>query len=90
MCDLLSGPMISSCESLHKGVFFSAGPMISVSVLVHRSLITVFVSTHGATISWGALAQWLERMTDNRVVAGSNPTEAAPLPHFASVFRKRH
>ena len=25
----------------------------------------------------GAVAQWLERATDNRVVAGSNPTEAA-------------
>ena len=45
---------------------------------------------------WGAVAQWLERATDNRVVAGSNPAEAVwklwqfPLPHFASVFRKRH
>ena len=44
----------------------------------------------------GEVAQWLERATDNRVVAGSNPTETAwkrwqfPLPHFASVFRKRH
>ena len=42
---------------------------------------------------WGAAAQWLERATDNRVVADSNPTEADwklwqfPLPHFASVFR---
>ena len=25
---------------------------------------------------WGAVAQWLERATDNRVVAGSNPAEA--------------
>ena len=45
---------------------------------------------------WGAVAQWIERATDNRVVARSNPTETAwklwqfPLPHFASVFRKRH
>ena len=45
---------------------------------------------------WGAVAQSLERATDNRVVAGSNPAEAVwklwqfPLPHFASVFRKRH
>ena len=37
----------------------------------------------------GAVAQWLER-------AGSNPAEAVwklwqfPLPHYASVFRKRH
>ena len=44
---------------------------------------------------WGAVAQWLERTTDDRVVAGSNPVEAAwklcqfPLPHFASVFRMR-
>ena len=26
---------------------------------------------------WGAVAQWLERTTDDRVVAGTNPTEAA-------------
>ena len=44
----------------------------------------------------GVVAQWLERVTDNRVVTGSNPTEAAwkllqfPLPHLASVFQKRH
>ena len=25
---------------------------------------------------WGAVAQWLERATDNRVIAGSNPIEA--------------
>ena len=25
---------------------------------------------------WGAVVQWLERATDNRVVAGSNPNEA--------------
>ena len=43
---------------------------------------------------WGAVVQWLERATDNRVVAGSIPAEAVwklcqfPLPHFASVFRK--
>ena len=42
-----------------------------------------------------AVYQWLERATDNRVVAGSNPAEAIwklwqfPLPQFASVFRKR-
>ena len=43
-------------------------------------------------------SDWLDRATDNRVVAGSNPTEAVwelpnwqfPLPCFASVFRKRH
>ena len=45
---------------------------------------------------WGAVAQGLERATDNRVDAGSNPSEAVwklgqfPLPHFASVFRKRN
>ena len=44
----------------------------------------------------GAVAQWRERATDNLVVAGSNPADAVwnlwqfPLPHFASVFRKRH
>ena len=38
---------------------------------------------------WGAVAQRLERATDNRVLTGSNPTEAVrklfqfPLPHFA-------
>ena len=37
------------------------------------------------------MVQRLERATDNRVVAGSNPTEAVwklwqfPLPHFAGV-----
>ena len=47
-------------------------------------------------IRWGAVAQGLERATDDRVVAGSNPTETAwklwqfPLPHFARVFRRRH
>ena len=50
---------------------------------------------HGGS-QWDAVAQWLERTTDNRVVTCSNPAEAAwkrwqfPLPHFASVFRKRH
>ena len=45
---------------------------------------------------WSAAAQWLELATDDRVVAGSNPTGAAwklkqvRLPHLASVFRKRH
>ena len=40
---------------------------------------------------WDAVAQWLERATDNRMVAGSNPAEAVwklwqfPLPHFAIV-----
>ena len=44
----------------------------------------------------GAVAQWIECATDNRVVASSNPTETAwklwqfPLPHFASVFLKIH
>ena len=43
---------------------------------------------------WGAVAQWLERATDDRVVMGSNLTDAAwklwqlPLPHFAIVFQK--
>ena len=43
----------------------------------------------------GAVAQRLERATDDCVVAGSNPTEAAwklfcqfPLPDFPSVFRR--
>ena len=45
---------------------------------------------------WGVVAHWLEHTVDDRVVAGSNPTEAAwklwqfPLPHFASVFQKKH
>ena len=30
---------------------------------------------HGGGL-WGAVAQWLERATDDRVVAGSNPAEA--------------
>ena len=42
------------------------------------------------------VAQWLERTTDDRVVAGSNPTDAASklyqirFPHVASVFRMRY
>ena len=42
------------------------------------------------------MAQSFEHVTDDRVVVGSNPTEAVwklwqfPLPHFASVFRKSH
>ena len=42
------------------------------------------------------MALRLVRATDNRVLTGSNPTKAVwkllqfPLPHFASVFRKRH
>ena len=45
-----------------------------------------------STNPWGTVAQRLERATDNRVLTGSNPTEAVrellqfPLPHFASVF----
>ena len=42
------------------------------------------------------MVEWLERATDNRVLTGSNPTEAVrkrlqfPLPHFATgVFRKK-
>ena len=41
---------------------------------------------------WGAVAQWLERATDDQVVAGSNHNEAAwklwhfPLPHFSNSF----
>ena len=40
------------------------------------------------TARWGAMAQWLERAADDRVVAGSNHTETArklwqfPLPDF--------
>ena len=46
--------------------------------------------------NWGVVAQWLEYATDNRVVEGSNPTEASwklcqfPLPHVPCVYRKRH
>ena len=44
---------------------------------------------------WSAVAQWLERPTHNRVVAGSNPTEAVwklwqfPLPHFGRDTKSR-
>ena len=40
----------------------------------------------------GAVAQWLERATDNRVVVGSNPTETSwrlwrfSLPHLPVSF----
>ena len=58
-----------------------------------KKLYTVRLQTTGRG---GVVAQWLERATDNRVAVGSNPAEAVwklcqfPLPHFASVFRKRH
>ena len=69
--------------------------------IVFASVLTIGCIYNGYTWGavaqlWGAVAQWLERATDNRVVAGSNPAEAVwklwqfPLPHFASVFRKRH
>ena len=29
------------------------------------------------SVRWGAVAEWLESTTDDRVVTGSNPTEAA-------------
>ena len=36
-------------------------------------------------ISWGAVAQWIERATDNRVVASSNPTGTeSPLGNFGN------
>ena len=38
-------------------------------VLLNRNVL--------ALSSWGVVAQWLERAADDRVVAGSNPTEAA-------------
>ena len=44
--------------------------------------------------SWGTLAKWLERTTDEQVIVGSNPTGAAwklwqfSLPNFASSFRR--
>ena len=48
----------------------------------------------------GAVAQWLVRATDDRVVAGSNPSTCrrfktwgvgqVRLPHVARVFRMRH
>ena len=41
------------------------------------------------------MAQWLEDVTDDRMVAASNPTDndweigQFRLPHFVSVFRKK-
>ena len=43
--------------------------------------------------TWGAVAQWIERMTGDRGVLGSNLGRATSelgqfhLPYFASVFR---
>ena len=63
-------------------------------------MIAIFIHVHVPQTLicplWGAVAQWLERATDDRVVAGSNPAEAVwklwqfPLPHFASAFQKKH
>ena len=50
----------------------------------------------GRSFACGRVAQWLDHSTDDREVACLNPTGAAwklwqfPLPHFASVFRRRH
>ena len=56
-----------------------------------RSICIILFSLLIRIVQWGALAQWLERATDNRVLTGSNPAEAVrkllqTLPHFASVF----
>ena len=67
-----------------------------IASLVHNSVERKCFISMLKQVTWGAVAQWIERATDNRVVARSNPTETAwklwqfPLPHFASVFRKRH
>ena len=78
------------CANHHLNSILRDNPVIlSIQQLIKISL----PSSHD---SWGAMAQRLGRATDNRVVAGSNPTETAwklwqfPLPYFASVFRKRH
>ena len=65
-------------------------------VCAARTVYRVITKCGARWLLWGTVSQWLERATDNRVVAGSNPAEAVwklwqfPLPHFASVFRKRH
>ena len=43
--------------------------LIALSQITHKCRST-------SMCQWGAVAQWLERATDNRVVAGSNPAEA--------------
>ena len=43
----------------------------------YKSVIVFSTAAVGAEAMWGTVAQWLERATDNRVVMGSNPTEAA-------------
>ena len=53
-----------------------------------RSVCIIFFSLLIHIVQWGAVAQRLERATDNRVFTGSNPTEAVwkllqlTLPHF--------
>ena len=65
----------------------------STMVLLPSHMILISSHTVGRG---GSVDRLIERATDNRVVARSNPTETAwklwqfPLPHFASVFRKRH
>ena len=73
--------------------FGGLGLKVRVWVRVMARVNVSHLSEYGLWYYSGAAAQWLEPATDDRVVAGSNPTEAAwkqSAPHFASVFRKRH
>ena len=67
--------------------------MDNLGLLSDRSLCVILFSL---LIRISAVAQRLECATDNRVFTGSSSAVAVwkllqfPLPHFASVFRKRH
>ena len=79
-------------ESLIQVLLLFCDACVACGVMIQHFLHMLSVTP----TDWSAVAQWIERATDNRVVAGSNPAEAVwklwqfPLPHFASVFRKRH
>ena len=57
-----------------RGKLFQSASFIKAKENLHIELHTL--PEYFIYILWGAVAQWLERATDNRVVAGSNPAEA--------------
>ena len=94
-CDTDTG--VGRCGSLGWGAvahWSGAGGSLEWGAVAHWSGVRWLTPTG---VGRGG-SDWLDRATDNRVVAGSNPTEAVwelpnwqfPLPCFASVFRKRH
>ncbi len=79
-------------------IYLKSNKIVNITLansLLHR-LHTQYVQQNIQYLQQNIRMKRQERATDNRVIAGSNPAEAVwklwqfPLPHFASVFRKRH